>query len=225
MGKAWRKLKNSKKALKEMAVEMEPGANDSNYIMALFEDGSKHEIHGITTVSFKQSQVARKGAKSESTDFFVLQHETTHHRLRVASKTDRVLLMVLYEQAQQVLQVRVDAFGQDIEKAKHAAAIFVKNIAEDYASGKLKKTELKARRDDLIKAQKLGTKRTTKPLMKKPSSNLDPDSIQLTKKQKAPIQLHDDPKDEPKPMLKKRSSRWLLFSDEPPAASFLEPGA
>ena len=98
-----------------------------------------------------ESTVPRAKGGSASSDYFTLEHQPAHHRLRVASRSDRRPMMVLYEQAQQILQLRVDAFGMEQDKAMQAAASFLTGIAEEYASGKLDKMELKARRYELMK--------------------------------------------------------------------------
>ena len=84
-------------------------------------------------------------------------HCTTNHKVRVAQRTDRSLLMVIYEQARQICQVRVDAFDKNMSEqvqrlpADHPVIVmageFMTTIAKDFCEDKIKK-------EDLLEARK-----------------------------------------------------------------------
>ena len=75
-------------------------------------------------------------------------------------RADRTLLVSLYEQKKQILQVKAEFFG-DTNGAKNmlppshpaivAAATFMTSIANAYAADRIKKHELKVDRDQRLK--------------------------------------------------------------------------
>ena len=174
LGFAWRKSKN-KKAIPETTASITPGEKDDDLIQASFADGSQATIP-FTTAELKQTTAPRERAKNAANDFYIMEHAESHNRLRVALKLDRTPLMVLWEQGQQILQVKVSFFDRgDDDKANTEAAAFIKNIADEYCAGKLAKTELRAQRDKLLQSlPKHKTAMKTKaPITKKPSMKID----------------------------------------------------
>ena len=106
----------------------------------------------------------RRGAITNQESLFEGEHVITKNRVSVAQRTDRHLLLSLYDQAAQVLMVRVDLFGavdghkiveQDHPALVAAAAFFVP-LAKHYANNGVSRADLKGYRD--AELEKLGKK-------------------------------------------------------------------
>ena len=86
----------------------------------------------------------------------------THHKLSISQRLDRSLLISLYKQSRQVCQVRADVFAdisaedqRSQRPADHPAIVagvaFMAAIGQKYATGELKKGDLFAERDRMMK--------------------------------------------------------------------------
>ena len=94
------------------------------------------------------------------------QHIATKNRVHISQRADRVLLLSIFEQTKQRLQVRVDKFG-DVPgpqpssvprgtPALEAAIKFMTEIAEDYVANKFPVEELTKMRDEKLVAEGIG---------------------------------------------------------------------
>ena len=130
--------------------------SDDEMVTADWPDGTRHLINA--TVG-QLSAMSRDGSRVEGA-LYQTEHCVTKHALTVRQRADRTLLVSLYEQKQQILQVKAEFFG-DTNGAKNmlppshpaivAAATFMTSIANAYAADKIKKHELKADRDQRLK--------------------------------------------------------------------------
>jgi hypothetical protein len=91
------------------------------------------------------------------------EHHASHHRLTISQRTDRQLLLSMYEQSKQILQIRMSLFGvlplpqpATIPRGSEIlakAVAFLKPLAESYASGAIVDVaELKKRKDEKVAA-------------------------------------------------------------------------
>jgi hypothetical protein len=109
-------------------------------------------------------------------------HISTHNALTISQRPDRSLLLSLYEQSKQVLQVRVGIFGPlpdpqpavvpRSDETLQKALAFLRPLAERYSKGEVDTDALIAIRDDEL--SKLGLKKTSsaKAPRKRPASTM-----------------------------------------------------
>ena len=94
------------------------------------------------------------------------EHHASHHRLTMSQRTDRQLLLSVYEQGKQIMQIRMSLFGElplpqpaTIPRASEIvqkAVAFLQPLVEGYASGSIVDiAELKKQKDEKIAAQGL----------------------------------------------------------------------
>ena len=141
----------------ENAVEMDP-------IEAVFADGSKMAVFGVTVKDIRNWQLGR-ARHAEVEEIWSGEHKTTHHTLLVKPRCDRGLLMSLYEQDRQVLQVHVDRFAKQDEEeegpeARKRAGEFMSKIAIDYSEGKCEREQFAKLRDEELKKLGIDGRRT-----------------------------------------------------------------
>ena len=78
-------------------------------VEAVWPDGDRKVMHEMSIEAYTNANKSRK--KDEIEPLLVAEHKKNHHRVSVAQRTDRCLLISVYEQSRQVLQLRADAFG------------------------------------------------------------------------------------------------------------------
>ena len=103
-------------------------------------------------------------SKSKIVDIlFEQEAKATKHSITISQRTDRTLLLSIYEQGKQICQVQLDKFGpvepliagsnhlpKDHDTVQKAMTI-MKPLAIMYANGEIKKEELKNVKDDRVK--------------------------------------------------------------------------
>jgi hypothetical protein len=129
-------------------------------VEAEFLDGTKHKVPGMTWESFR-ALIRSKKAKGLGA-LLSLEHKTTKHAITISQRVDRKLLLSLYEQGRQKLQVQMDLFGVveehsmqlklESETLKKALA-FMTPIAIRFANDELSGDALTAERDRLLKSE------------------------------------------------------------------------
>ena len=139
-------------------------------IVALFDDGTRYAMSSITVASYNKMKAAAHGHKRAET-YWSGETKGSHHKLVLRQRPDRHLLLSLYEQAQQVLQVRVDAFGElpspqpsvvpASTPALQAAIKLMIPIAEKYSAGGIDKNDLKEFKNEELKKVGISGKRVT----------------------------------------------------------------
>jgi len=178
---------------KELAEEtLMPSERDGNELaIAKFADGTEHDIPSMTIAQYakiKEAQIAPCGKREL---FWEQAHNLTKHKLHVAKRADRQLLISLFEQCRQVLQVRVDLFGPEDELESQIKVFkFMKDIGVKYAASALSSTSLKTYRDSEI--PRLGLARRT-PKIRKAADNMGYETTEgVTPPMKKPAKAGND---------------------------------
>ena len=125
-------------------------------MIAVWEDGMQRAIPAITVGRYSQMRVApySKETKWEEKGLvFRMEHSITHHSLEVRPRTDRSLLMSMYEQGSQVCMINVDRFKESKSEDERLKICFgiMKKICVMYSKDKLTKKELYPQRDKAFK--------------------------------------------------------------------------
>ena len=109
---------------------------------------------------------------AESTPLLILERKIGHHKVIIEQRVDRGLLVSVYEQDRQVLQIRPDRWHHEVmitrvpneHKAVQEALAYLKPIVQDYCDGKIKtaglmkkKRNLKLKNEQLPAAKRLPT--------------------------------------------------------------------
>jgi hypothetical protein len=140
-------LKNKK----EMGYfpEIPDDTNDDEFVLGKFQDGTEKEI---TDMTYARLAEIKKGGtrKAGQGPIWEGMHEKTKNRIWVSQRSCRILLMSLYEQSKQRLNVHIKDFGEippDESEVKGVldndhptvkkAAEYVVMLAKKYASGEL----------------------------------------------------------------------------------------
>eukprot|EP00972_Heterocapsa_arctica_P027402 4029007-Heterocapsa_arctica.AAC.1 len=80
--------------------------------MATWLSGETHEVPGLTIGKLKTFLRRGPGAGSSSTgELWTGTHCDTKHKVTIHQRVDRFLLLSMYEQQRQILQVRMNLFG------------------------------------------------------------------------------------------------------------------
>eukprot|EP00974_Lingulodinium_polyedra_P039758 3815087-Lingulodinium_polyedra.AAC.1 len=91
-------------------------------------------------------------------------HPESQHKLDIKQKVDRCLLMVIQEQSRQILQVRVDTFGEVQDQSQQlplehpavgACLQFMKELLVKFKDGGIARCDLAALRDKMLKEKKI----------------------------------------------------------------------
>jgi hypothetical protein len=122
----------------------------SDIVMATFKDGTSDGVPGLTYEALRS--ITRKPAATLATGMlWSEEHATTHHLVHISQRVDRCLLLSVYEQSLQRMQIRMDKFGPVEDQAKQLPAdsdvlqralAFVKPIAEKFARGEIEAKEM-----------------------------------------------------------------------------------
>ena len=139
----------------EPGLPVDPnGHEDSEEVVAEWPDGSSHNLTGFTYADFKKLLGKRAGGDMGS--YFTIQQKGTGHKVHIAQRVDRKLLMVVFEQGKHVLGLKLNLFAeisdesQRLPKEHHAvqeALKLLNPIAADFANLKLQKFDLMQARD------------------------------------------------------------------------------
>ena len=163
------------KGKKELSAPLVPGDIDLELVVARFEDGA-HDVPGLTNGTLRSLQSKRTSPVGTGR-LYEKTHIESKNLITIQQRVDRSLLLSLYEQSAQRLQVRMDIFGvvadqhtqlpADSETLKEAMAFMVE-IADLFVENKISKMELKTERDKRLKtrAQAVAPKATAKSLAK-----------------------------------------------------------
>lgn len=160
----WRKLVGCKI---EFAAKVEIGEADHDPVTAVFKDGARLVINCCTTSQYSKliGAAGERKAKTTQNDAWAGEHIISKNQIYVRQRTDRNLLMSMYEQKLQILQVNVSTFhieGEADKLAIEKAGKFMSGLAEDYALDKIRKESLKEERDERLMALGLGKKTVQK---------------------------------------------------------------
>ena len=118
-------------------------------VVASWPDGSEEEVDSLTLERLECLVGSRPGRARSSPDLWEMEHHISRHTVSVRQKVDRNLLVILFEQKRQILQVYMRSFGEvaderyqvpDTHPACVAAVEFMSTIGEKYCKGDLQKT-------------------------------------------------------------------------------------
>ena len=184
---AWRMKAGADISAKELAQEMfkPEDALATDAPMAKFADGSVHHVSDLTCAELDEMKTDsdQRRLRAAVPCFFRGIHKDTHHEIVVKTRADRCLLVSMYEQGRQVLQVNPKEFGDpELEATVNEAGRSLSAIAKQFADAKLSREHLKSKRNEL-----LNEFRATNPKIsrKKPGAAMASDTASTTKKQKS----------------------------------------
>jgi hypothetical protein len=153
-----KRFKAGKEADAELSFPLDAKAGKvDDLVKATFLSGV-FTVPGLTYRRL-QSMRGERGAAAGTGKLWEQTHTATSHAIYIAQRVDRFLLLSVFEQTKQRLQIRVDKFGPVHDQ--HAqepvdsltlqlALAFLTPIAKDYADNKLELKDLKAARDDKL---------------------------------------------------------------------------
>jgi hypothetical protein len=156
--RAWRCKVGTKAKELSMPIVIPEGASADDVVEATWFDGMVYEVPNFTVSEFKAKSAGT--VKPSAGVLWCDEHSISHNKLTLSQRVDRSLLLSLWEQSRQILQVRLDAFGpigsqkQQLEESDPIllkALDFMKGIAVDYKTGKLQRSDLKKARDEALK--------------------------------------------------------------------------
>ena len=136
----------------------------TSIVYARFPDGTQHTVSGLTAESWGRIERDKSNTRSGEGVLWEATHKETNHRVYIKQRVDRKLLMSLYEQGDnQRLSVNMDVWGEIEDHHKQLpstssivtmATEFLKIFGEKFARDEYKVSELREKRDALMK--KLG---------------------------------------------------------------------
>ena len=142
--------------LASLPLIVPPGSADSDIVVATWAGGHSHEVPGLSIGRLKEIL----GRGHSTGDLWCETHCESKHKLTVKQRVDRCLLLSLYEQQQQILQLRLNLFGKVEDEAKQLpkehptlqkALSLLIPLATKYAKNEIKKQDLKTLRDSEMK--------------------------------------------------------------------------
>ena len=147
-----------------MPVEIEPTQRGTDPVMGVWRDGMRHPIADISCDMWKVLSSSRSSRQDGAKNLWEGERANTHHKLVLAQRVDRQLLVSLYEQQRQVLQLRADRWGPlpgrqpcivpDTDETLRKVVEFALPLVQAYAAGSLATVaDLKAARDEKMKAE------------------------------------------------------------------------
>jgi hypothetical protein len=153
--------------------------DDSDIVQATWmTDPRVHEVPGLT---IKRLKLLVNRGGSYCGELWSSTHVETKHKIHLQQRVDRHLLVSLYEQTRQILQLRLDLIGpiedqrQQLPKESEVLAkgiSIMQPIAEKYCRGEISRDDLKQARDTAIKES--GFTICKKAARKKPACSNDP---------------------------------------------------
>ena len=131
---------------------------DLDVVTAKWFDGYEHVFEGPEATEFL---ALFRDSRAKHSALWQDTHAKTKHTLEIKQRIDRQLLLSLYEQTRQILQVRMDRFGlvpgepqkqlQPDDPTLKIAVSFMTKLAEKYRDDELDVKELKTMRDEELK--------------------------------------------------------------------------
>jgi len=163
---AWRKaidggggtLGSEEPALPFKREEIRAG-REEDVVVARWADGHEHAIPGLTYTTL--GDLMRGGQSVSQGPLWEGTHAKTMHKITVAQRVDRDLLVSVYEQSRQILQIKASKFGPLADEHRQApndnptiqkAMKFLEPLVLKYCAGELEKEDLKKERDAMLEA-------------------------------------------------------------------------
>jgi hypothetical protein len=138
-----------------------PDAADIDMVHAAFVTEAGTISMVIPGLTFEGLRKLSRAVHAAPGRLWSQEHTSTKHRIYIEQRVDRKLLLSLYEQSKQRLQVRVDSFGQVADQTKqlpkdHPALVkalaFMVDIGTMFANGEIGLGDLKRHRDEKMAA-------------------------------------------------------------------------
>ena len=159
---------------------IDANAKDEDGVSASWANGESHVVDGLTVKSVRQQQSKPKGEG-------ILWEGTqigTNHKISLAQRVDRKLLLSLYEQQAQRCSINLEVFGYIEDQHKQLKAddeivkkglAFMAPLAYKFAKGELSRVELKDERNkSMITA---GLMEGTRQIPQKKAQNDEPNLL------------------------------------------------
>jgi hypothetical protein len=127
--------------------DRDPSVRDEEKIRAGWPDGFEESLQ--ETIGYLRG-LTRTSGHQKMDEHWSMEHVKTANHISIQQRTDRALLMVIYEQGKQICSVRVDKFGEvpnqerlppDSEVVERAVE-FLRPLAEKYAKDEITDKEL-----------------------------------------------------------------------------------
>jgi hypothetical protein len=141
-------------------IKADPDAPPTSNIVATWPDGCEWVVATVTHRDFADLEKGRRGTGDEP--IWQMTHSVNNNTLKLAQRPDRKLLLSLYEQTRQILQVHTGLFGPLPEpqpavvprtcEALVKAIEFMQPIAIAYAKNEISFEELGTVKKDKLRA-------------------------------------------------------------------------
>ena len=164
----WRKKDDLDKELSLPPDDPSPTADGNALMKVKFLDGTYGRIP-LSVKAWRDLMGRGKSAASKSTALYEEEHKESHHKVSLRQRVDQKLRLIMFDQAKQICQIRVDLFGElpvstaedgkaETLPADHPvmlkAVAFMKALVDRYCSGELKDDkDVKTARDSYMKEQ------------------------------------------------------------------------
>ena len=177
---SWRHLPGLARSARELGEWKIPSddSDPTRPMVCRWNDGQELEVGEVTVDMWKHWQdLIDQKQNHKSEVLYAGEHKNTHHAITVRRRVDRDLMVSLYEQGKQRLQIPVWKFALDGEEtegkdAEARAGEFLREIAIRYAAGTLTVKELYAERDKKL-VEYFGNKTVRRTPLKKPAAASD----------------------------------------------------
>ena len=161
LGLGWRKKVGQSDKQKEisLAPEIPEQAENETVLLVTFVDGMQKK-YTLAKAAFEIFSQRRSSSTTVCKPLLEAEHVVTHNKITVRQRPNRGLLISMYDQAKQVMQVRADRFGEIAEEVcavplPHESEIikkaveFYQPIFDKYIKNKIvDKMEVYAARDE-----------------------------------------------------------------------------
>ena len=153
----FRKRKGSDICDTGLPIVVDPEAAPEDEVVGKFIDGTEHGI-GITNAEWALKWPSQQASKC----LYETEHKISKHKITIKQRPDRKhILMSIYEQGKQILQVAMRDFGEagseklpDDHPTVVASLEFLTPLADLYAQGGHTPASLKVERDQRLKERK-----------------------------------------------------------------------
>ena len=158
---AWRKPLDDMKASPELAISADEllgnTLGDKGAVLCKWADGHEYVLGCVCVGDLRAMTKGGRHGRRSVGEYFSKQHVVTKNTISVRRRSDRELLVSVFEHAQQIVQVAVKLFATESAAAEKAAADFlIETIAEPYALNAIEKCNIQTIRNAAL--QKLGKK-------------------------------------------------------------------
>ena len=146
--------------------------DDAIIVVAQWYDGHDAEIPGLSWGRLRKMHADRQSTSPAFGNLFDGTQKGTKHRITVSQRVDRRLLLCMYEQESLVLSINIGDFAfveneHEQQRLEHPAVQramqFMKPFYEQFVAGTIKRDELRAAKNDKLKAEGISNRRKPAP--------------------------------------------------------------